>query len=145
MLGFRNGAPIGPETGLPWLYVYPQGLRDLLLYVKEKYGNPTIYITENGLGETTTNTSLPLAEALKDDARIEYHHMHLVALLSAIRSDNSNSVNNLQILYLSDSGLIACVCQGRGKREGVLRMVAAGQLRVGNWVHGALRVTLRGL
>ncbi|KAI5014680.1 hypothetical protein ZWY2020_056070 [Hordeum vulgare] len=89
LTGVRNGAPIGPQTSVPWLYVYPRGFRDLLLYIKEKYGNPTIYITENGLGETTTNTSLPLEEALKDDARIEYHHGHLVALLSAIR-DGAN-------------------------------------------------------
>jgi len=31
-----------------WLYVYPKGIRDLLLYTKEKYNNPLIYITENG-------------------------------------------------------------------------------------------------
>ena len=31
-----------------WLYVYPRGIRDLLLYTKEKYNNPLIYITENG-------------------------------------------------------------------------------------------------
>lgn len=31
-----------------WLYVYPRGIRDLLLYTKEKYNNPAIYITENG-------------------------------------------------------------------------------------------------
>jgi beta-glucosidase len=30
--------------------------------------------------------SLPLHEALKDNARIEYHHQHLLALQSAIRS-----------------------------------------------------------
>ncbi|KAF7011815.1 hypothetical protein CFC21_026082 [Triticum aestivum] len=35
------------------------------------------------------NKSLPLKEALKDDARIEYHHRHLDALLSAIR-DGAN-------------------------------------------------------
>lgn len=36
--------------------------------------------------DEANNKSLPLKEALKDDARIEYHHKHLLALLSAIRS-----------------------------------------------------------
>ncbi|KAM3368029.1 hypothetical protein ACQJBY_016534 [Aegilops geniculata] len=88
LTGVRNGVPIGPQAASPWLYVYPKGFRDLLLYLKEKYRNPTVYITENGVDEAN-NKSLPLEEALKDDARIEYHHMHLDALLSAIR-DGAN-------------------------------------------------------
>ncbi|KAL6882568.1 hypothetical protein ACP4OV_011258 [Aristida adscensionis] len=84
----RNGIPIGPQAASPWLYIYPQGFHELLLYVKENYGNPTIYITENGVNELN-NKSLSLQEALKDDTRIEYHHKHLVALLSAIR-DGAN-------------------------------------------------------
>ncbi|GJN27278.1 hypothetical protein PR202_gb15287 [Eleusine coracana subsp. coracana] len=66
---------------LEWLYFYPQGFRELLLYIKEKYDNPTIYITENGIDEVNNN-SLPLQEALKDDTRMEYS-------LSAIR-DGAN-------------------------------------------------------
>ncbi|XP_048559668.1 beta-glucosidase 12-like [Triticum urartu] len=88
LTGVRNGVPIGPQAASPWLYVYPQGLHDLLLFLKEKYHNPTIYITENGniLGfDEANNKSLPLNEALKDDARIDYHRRHLDALLSAIR------------------------------------------------------------
>ncbi|VAH53366.1 unnamed protein product [Triticum turgidum subsp. durum] len=88
LTGIRNGVPIGPQAASPWLYVYPQGLHDMLLFLKEKYHNPTIYITENGFDEAN-NKRLPLNEALKDDARIDYHHMHLVALLSAIR-DGAN-------------------------------------------------------
>ncbi|EEC77466.1 hypothetical protein OsI_16288 [Oryza sativa Indica Group] len=88
LTGVRNGIPIGPQAASPWLYVYPQGFRDLLLYVKENYGNPTVYITENGVDEFN-NKTLPLQEALKDDARIEYYHKHLLSLLSAIR-DGAN-------------------------------------------------------
>ncbi|XP_037474828.1 beta-glucosidase 12-like isoform X2 [Triticum dicoccoides] len=88
LTGVRNGVPIGPQAASPWLYVYPQGLHDLLLFLKEKYHNPTIYITENGFDEAN-NKSLPLNEALKDDARIDYHRRHLDALLSAIR-DGAN-------------------------------------------------------
>ncbi|TVU20825.1 hypothetical protein EJB05_30422, partial [Eragrostis curvula] len=86
--GFRNGVPIGPQGASSWIYVYPEGLRELLLYIKESYGNPAIYITENGVDEAK-NKSIPLQEALKDDSRIEYHKEHLLALLSAIR-DGAN-------------------------------------------------------
>ncbi|KAG0526256.1 hypothetical protein BDA96_06G130200 [Sorghum bicolor] len=86
--GIRNGVPIGPQAASSWLFMYPQGFRELLLYMKKNYGNPAIYITENGFDEAN-NKSLPLQEALKDDTRIEYHHKHLLALLSAIR-DGAN-------------------------------------------------------
>ncbi|CAD6260548.1 unnamed protein product [Miscanthus lutarioriparius] len=88
LTGVRNGVPIGPQAASSWLYIYPQGFRDLLLYVKKNYGNPTVYITENGVDEVN-NKSLPLQEALKDSTRIEYYHKHLLALQSAI-SDGAN-------------------------------------------------------
>ncbi|TVU15612.1 hypothetical protein EJB05_39142, partial [Eragrostis curvula] len=48
LTGVRNGVAIGPQAASPWLYIYPRGFQELLLYIKENYGNPTIYITENG-------------------------------------------------------------------------------------------------
>lgn len=36
------------QSGSNWLFVYPDGIRDLLLYTKNKYNDPVIYITENG-------------------------------------------------------------------------------------------------
>ena len=36
------------QAASSWLYIYPPGFRDLLLFIKKYYGNPTIYITENG-------------------------------------------------------------------------------------------------
>ncbi|RLM65229.1 hypothetical protein C2845_PM16G13630 [Panicum miliaceum] len=88
LTGIRNGVPIGPQAASSWIFVYPQGFRELLLYVKENYGNPTVYITENGIDEAN-NQSLSLQEALKDDARIEFHRKHLLALQSAV-SDGAN-------------------------------------------------------
>ncbi|KAG2629178.1 hypothetical protein PVAP13_3KG409700 [Panicum virgatum] len=91
LTGARNGVPIGPTSASTWyftFYIYPKGLYELLLYVKEKYGNPTIYITENGVPEIN-NSSLTLQEALKDDTRIQYYHDHLLSLLSALR-DGAN-------------------------------------------------------
>ncbi|KAJ3679744.1 hypothetical protein LUZ60_017755 [Juncus effusus] len=79
----RNGVQIGPRAASPWLYVYPRGIRDLLLYIKLKYNNPLIYITENGVDEYN-NKTLSLQEALQDNFRIEYYYRHLQYLSSAI-------------------------------------------------------------
>uniref|UniRef100_J3LYU7 4-hydroxy-7-methoxy-3-oxo-3,4-dihydro-2H-1,4-benzoxazin-2-yl glucosidebeta-D-glucosidase n=1 Tax=Oryza brachyantha TaxID=4533 RepID=J3LYU7_ORYBR len=86
--GSRNGTPIGPQAASSWLHIYPQGFRELLLYIKENYGNPTIYITENGVDEVN-NKTMPLKESLNDDTRVEYHHKHLQSLLRAMR-DGAN-------------------------------------------------------
>ena len=31
-----------------WLYIVPEGMSKLMNYIKQKYGNPTVIITENG-------------------------------------------------------------------------------------------------
>ncbi|XP_077215392.1 beta-glucosidase 12-like [Tasmannia lanceolata] len=82
--GERNGVPIGPQAASTWLYVYPRGIRDLLLYVKRRYKNPVIYITENGIDEFN-NGNLTLEQALQDDMRIDYHHRHLTFVQRAIK------------------------------------------------------------
>lgn len=47
-----------------------------MLYVKETYGNPELYITESGFPET-------LAEDLYDDQKVDYLRTYLDALLDA--------------------------------------------------------------
>ncbi|GFY92141.1 thioglucoside glucohydrolase 1 [Actinidia rufa] len=80
-----NGVAIGQATALNWLYVYPKGIEDLMLYLKDNYGNPPIYITENGIAEAN-NDKLPVQEALKDNDRIEYLYSHLFYLSKAIKA-----------------------------------------------------------
>ncbi|RHN56530.1 putative beta-glucosidase [Medicago truncatula] len=80
----RNGIPIGPQAASDWFYSYPIGFKKLLVYIKEKYKNPLIYVTENGIDEKNDPT-LPLEEALKDIDRIHYYQDHLSYLQSAIR------------------------------------------------------------
>ncbi|KAK7262560.1 hypothetical protein RJT34_30134 [Clitoria ternatea] len=80
----RNGNPIGPRAASPWLFVYPRGLRELLLYIKKKYNNPVIYITENGMDESNDPT-LPLEEALMDTYRIDFFYRHLYYISAAIK------------------------------------------------------------
>ncbi|XP_077254147.1 beta-glucosidase 12-like [Tasmannia lanceolata] len=79
----RNGIPIGPQAGSSWLYVYPLGIYDLLTYTKEKYNDPVIYITENGVDEVN-DESLPLIQALNDTMRVDFYCQHLIYVHQAI-------------------------------------------------------------
>ncbi|PQP97964.1 beta-glucosidase 12-like [Prunus yedoensis var. nudiflora] len=79
-----NGVLIGPQAGSDWSYVYPKGIHDLLVYVKEKYNDPIIYITENGVDELD-DPNLSLVEALNDTDRIDYYHRHICYVQAAIK------------------------------------------------------------
>jgi beta-glucosidase/6-phospho-beta-glucosidase/beta-galactosidase len=59
----------------PWLYSVPKGLEDILKWIKEKYNNPTVLITENGTSDEGT---------IDDVYRIEYLKSHLAAVARAI-------------------------------------------------------------
>ncbi|XP_018686935.2 beta-glucosidase 12 isoform X1 [Musa acuminata AAA Group] len=82
--GKRQGTPIGTQAASDWLFVYPEGIREALLYLKNRYNNPIIYITENGVDEVN-NASWPLNEALQDDMRVDYYKNHLYFVEKAIR------------------------------------------------------------
>jgi beta-glucosidase len=68
------------ETG--W-EVFPQGLTDTLLWIKDRYGNPPVYITENGAAFFDP----PHVEGalLDDPLRVDYLRKHLRAVHEAIR------------------------------------------------------------
>ncbi|KAK3042436.1 hypothetical protein RJ639_000160, partial [Escallonia herrerae] len=80
----KDGIPIGNETGSDWLYIYPEGIRDTLLYTKTAYGNPAVYVTENGVSRRNP------VENLTDSLRMYYHQQHLSMLQNFTRSDASN-------------------------------------------------------
>ncbi|KAL0862186.1 hypothetical protein Bca101_041304 [Brassica carinata] len=83
----RDGDYISSESDeLKFIYVYPEGLRKLLNHIKNKYNNPTIYITENGYDDYDVGT-VPREQLLKDTKRIEYHEKHLQELKKAITED----------------------------------------------------------
>ncbi|CAI9104135.1 OLC1v1002756C1 [Oldenlandia corymbosa var. corymbosa] len=77
----RNGKPIGAPTGASILYVYPKGLTDLLVYVKENYQNPSIYITENGYSEIDINN---VKQGIRDTKRVKFYRDHFKALKKAL-------------------------------------------------------------
>lgn len=77
----KNGVSIGKPTGVNAFFSYPKGLYEFLIYLKEKYNNPTIYITENGYGSQNNGT---LKDGINDPQRVEFFGRHLVALRQAV-------------------------------------------------------------
>lgn len=67
------------ETG--W-EVYPQGLTDTLTWIRDRYKNPPVYITENG----SAFYDPPIAEngVVDDPLRVNYQKKHLRAISDAI-------------------------------------------------------------
>ncbi|KAM7476680.1 hypothetical protein LguiB_023923 [Lonicera macranthoides] len=72
------GEAIGNKTYLEWLYVYPEGIKDILRYGQRMYNNPVIYITENGVDRENQGHD-------PDDLlRRDYHKNHLAWLPKVI-------------------------------------------------------------
>ncbi|KAJ4838709.1 hypothetical protein Tsubulata_003150 [Turnera subulata] len=81
----RDGLFIGKPTTVDWLYVYPQGMEKIVMYLKERYNNIPMYITENGLGEVEHQNST-IEGLLNDVKRVDYMSSYLHALGTAMRN-----------------------------------------------------------
>ncbi|KAM0014061.1 putative beta-glucosidase [Helianthus debilis subsp. tardiflorus] len=77
----RKGVPIGPRAYSYWLYNVPWGLHKALMYIKERYGNPTVILAENGMDDPGNIT---LAKGLHDTTRINYYKGYLAALKQSV-------------------------------------------------------------
>ncbi|CAN1243218.1 Beta-glucosidase 18 [Linum perenne] len=82
--GERDGATIGQPTGNSRFFVVPRGLENIVNYLKKRYNNMPIYITENGYAPPP-DEAVQLEEILQDSSRIEYHKSYLAALARSIR------------------------------------------------------------
>ncbi|KAK7244326.1 hypothetical protein RIF29_39146 [Crotalaria pallida] len=80
----RDGILIGEPTGIPWFFVVPRGMEKIADYIKIRYHNMVIYITENGYSSPPKQV-VTMQDFLEDFKRIEYHEAYLEALLRAIR------------------------------------------------------------
>ncbi|MEI6414755.1 MAG: GH1 family beta-glucosidase [Pseudomonadota bacterium] len=76
--------PVKPRdrayTAMDW-EIYPQGLTDTLIWVKRRYGDIPIYITENGAAFEEPDQ---VTDTLMDTARMDYLRAHLCALRVAL-------------------------------------------------------------
>ncbi|EPS65044.1 hypothetical protein M569_09734, partial [Genlisea aurea] len=83
--GANSSATLIPllQANSAWLAIVPHGIRSLMNYIKHKYHNPTIIITENGMDDPDG----PLRDGLNDTKRIKFHRDYLTNLLAAIKED----------------------------------------------------------
>jgi beta-glucosidase len=77
----RVAQPRSVRTEMGW-EVYPPGLTDILLWVRARYGDLPLYITENGAAFYDP----PFADGeLSDPLRVAYLRGHLCAAREALR------------------------------------------------------------
>ncbi|WP_096187134.1 GH1 family beta-glucosidase [Evansella halocellulosilytica] len=69
------------QTDIGW-NIYPEGFYHVLVYIKEKYGDIPIYITENG----SCYNDEPVDGKVNDTGRIDYLKQHLISLHRSIES-----------------------------------------------------------
>jgi beta-glucosidase len=69
------------ETG--W-EVFPQGLRDILVWIKDRYGNPPVYVTENGAA--FYDPPAVAGDQLLDPLRADYLRQHLRSISDALEA-----------------------------------------------------------
>ena len=74
------------ESASSWLKVVPWGFRKLLVWINKTYGNPILYVTENGFSD---DDSVGLA----DTGRINYYTNYINNMLKAVLIDGCNVVS----------------------------------------------------
>jgi len=67
-----------------WLRVTPWGMRNILRYIQQRFSNPDILITENGISDRNGY--------LDDAMRIYYHKYYINNVLKAINEDGVNVI-----------------------------------------------------
>lgn len=74
----QDGAP---HTAMDW-EIYPEGLKSCLLWVKRRYGDIPLFVTENG---AALDDPKPASSRVKDPDRIDYLRTHLKAARQAMQ------------------------------------------------------------
>ncbi|XP_068664862.1 beta-glucosidase 18-like [Aristolochia californica] len=81
--GIRDGLLIGPRTAMPSFYVVPYGIEKIIMYVKDRYNNIPMYITENGYSQNDVGTK---DELVNDMERVRFLENYLPFVSRAMRS-----------------------------------------------------------
>lgn len=108
------------ETG--W-EICPQAFTELLMRLKTEYGNPVLYITENGAA--LRDPPVDHEGRIRDDHRIHYLRTHLNAVMDAV--DQGANVQGYYVWSLLDNLEWA---HGFSKRFGIVRVDPVNQNRI---------------
>ncbi|EXB76319.1 putative inactive beta-glucosidase 14 [Morus notabilis] len=81
----RDGTPIGQPTGKARFFVVPRGLEKAIDYVKQRYNNKPMFVTENGFASPIQQNER-VEDLLQDIDRVKYHKDYLSAVASAVRN-----------------------------------------------------------
>jgi len=110
----------GLHTEMEW-EVYPDGLAEILLWVRERYGAFPVYVTENGAALADAE---PVGDLVEDPVRVAYLRDHLLAVRRAL--DAGVDVRGYYAWSLLDNFEWS---QGFSKRFGLIRVDYATQKR----------------
>jgi beta-glucosidase len=113
--------PNCPHTEMGW-EIYPRGLSETLHWVKDRYGDVPLYITENG---AAFHDNVQSNGAINDTQRIEYLSDHLRAARRAI--EEGVDLRGYFLWSLLDNFEWAC---GLSKRFGIIHVDFGSQQRV---------------
>ncbi|KAL0320698.1 UNVERIFIED_CONTAM: Beta-glucosidase 18 [Sesamum radiatum] len=78
--GERNGVTIGEPTGTSPFFVVPSGMEDIVNYMKERYHNKPMFVTENGYSSPGNEDDI----YQHDVKRVRYHQSYLASLAQAV-------------------------------------------------------------
>jgi beta-glucosidase len=113
--------PDRPHTEMGW-EIYPRGLTETLHWVKDRYGEVPLYITENG---AAFHDNVEPNGAINDTQRVEYLDDHLRASRRAI--EEGVDLRGYFLWSLLDNFEWAC---GLSKRFGIIHVDFGSQQRV---------------
>ncbi|XP_076890258.1 beta-glucosidase 18-like [Bidens hawaiensis] len=83
--GERNGVAIGDPMSMPNLFVVPRGMEEIVNYMKTRYNNTPMFITENGYSSPNVQ-DVQVEDIVNDFKRIEFHQKYLASLADAKRN-----------------------------------------------------------
>ncbi|XP_046546593.1 lactase-phlorizin hydrolase-like [Haliotis rubra] len=91
-VNFKVPSPV--TNGMTDFRVAPLGMRKTLNWIKSRYNNIPVYITENGIPDTTGD--------IHDDTRVDYHRDYVDEVLKAMTFDGCN-VKSYSVWTLMDN------------------------------------------